>query len=100
MKTLEAAPWAPRSTRLAEIVNRVSVEWPNLAAYMETGTPVRIGPEVISIAFSSAREICREILAKEDNHRYVQDICRDVYGPDVVLKYLQRVDPVDTPSPR
>jgi hypothetical protein len=72
-----------------ELVERVGVEKPNLATYLEAGVPVKVENGIILIAFSENRDMCREVMARDDNQQYVQNVCRSLCGSEVELKFVR-----------
>ena len=88
-KMLEATQGSPFVVEWAALVERVAVEKANLATYLESGVPIKVERELIMIGFSDHRDMCREVMARADNHRYVQDVCRSLYGPRVELKFVK-----------
>ena len=90
---------SPLTIDWAELVERVGVEKPNLATYLEAGVPIKVESGIIMIAFSENRDMCREVMAREDNQQYVQDVCRSLCGTSVELKFVRlakSLEPVKT----
>ena len=72
-----------------ELVERVGTEKPNLATYLEAGVPIKIENGIVMIAFPENRDMCREVMAREDNQQYVQDVCRSLCEASVELKFVR-----------
>ncbi len=72
-----------------ELVERISTEKPNLATYLEAGVPIKVEHGLIMIAFSENRDMCREVMVRDDNKQYVQDVCRALCGKPVELKFVR-----------
>ena len=73
----------------AELVERVGVEKPNLATYLEAGVPIKVENGIVMIAFPENRDMCREVMAREDNQQYVRDVCRSLCGTSVEVKFVR-----------
>jgi len=82
-----------------DLVERVGREKPNLATYLEAGAPIKVENGIVLIGFSESRDMCREVMAREDNQRYVQKVCESVCGRPIELKFVRLTkspDPVKT----
>lgn len=92
-KDKESAKETTRESTLTidwvELVERVGVEKPNLATYLEAGVPIKVEHGIIMIAFSENRDMYREVIARDDNHQYVRDVCRSLCGETVELKFVR-----------
>ena len=82
-------PQSPVTIDWAELVAKIGVEKPNLAAYLEEGVPIKHEDGVLMIAFSENRDLCRERMARAENRQYVQAACRSLCGTSVDLKFVR-----------
>jgi hypothetical protein len=87
--SVASRPQSPLTIDWAELVERVGVEKPNLATYLEAGVPIKVEHGIIMIAFPENRDMCREVMARDDNQQYVQDMCRSLCGMTVELKFVR-----------
>ncbi|HIA14777.1 MAG TPA: DNA polymerase III subunit gamma/tau [Nitrospirales bacterium] len=88
-KGKEVTHKAPLSIDWAELVERVGVKKPNLASYLVRGVPIKVEHGIVMIAFSDNSDRCRELMARDDNQKYVQDVCRTLCGTAVELKFVR-----------
>ncbi len=72
-----------------ELVERVGVQKPNLATYLESGVPIKSENGIVMIAFSENQDMCREVMARDNNQQYVQDVYRVLCGRPVELKFVR-----------